>query len=119
MNSYALTGIAIGAGIFAVIAGYYVINEVGLSDSSGEAIVVDKHYTPSGTSYRTTVVNNQTIVQPQATGDIYAVVYEIDGQQLLGTHDEALYEKLQIGDSVIVTFKTTRITQQKRVIDVQ
>lgn len=119
MNSYALTGIGFGAFIFIGIAGFYSINHLGLASSTATATVVDKHYTPSGTSYRTTVVNNQSIVQPQKTDEIFAVVYEIDGEKILGVHNKTLYDRLEINDEVIVTITTTRITQQTLVIDVK
>lgn len=117
-NSFSYIGIGIAVLFFLAIGGFYAINDLGLREITTSARVIDKHYTPAGSTYRTTVINGQTIVQPQGTDDIYAVSFEINGQAKLGLVSKEQYEKIEPGAQVIITAKAKRITRELEVVSV-
>lgn len=115
---FSYIGIGIAAIIFIAFGAFHAVNEYGLQEFTTEAVVLDKHYTPPGSTTRTTVVNNQTIVQSHGTDEIYAVSFEIDGLQHLGLLTEDQFEEVEIGTQVLITARTKRITKDMQITHV-
>jgi hypothetical protein len=117
-SSFSYIGIGIAVAFFLLMGLFFAINELGLKEFTTEATVLEKQYTPSGSTYRTTVINNQTIVQPQGTDEIFAARFDVGGVDQLGLLSQEQFEGLEIGKRVIITARKKRITQDMQIVNV-
>lgn len=101
--------------------GYYAfqgIDRFGLSVQHGEATVIDKAYRPAGETYTTQVINGRTHRVPQATPEMFILTLDLDGEEAQAPVERDLYNRLQAGDQVSVSFIRRRITGNPEVTEV-
>ncbi|HMB90394.1 MAG TPA: hypothetical protein VKP65_06070 [Rhodothermales bacterium] len=101
--------------------GYYAfqgIDRFGLSVQYGEATVIDKEYRPAGQTYTTQVINGRTQQVPQATPEMFILTLDVDGEAAQAPVERDLYNTLQAGDQVSVSFIRRRITGNPEVTEV-
>lgn len=109
----------VGLVIVILVLGYGVctaVDRAALPVEKAQARVTAKRYLPPGKTYITQMINNRPLVIPQARGESFAVELDMAGTAAAAVVSKDLYERLQPGDEVTVTFSRTRI---RRRIEVQ
>ena len=101
--------------------GYYAfqgIDRFGLSVQHGEATVVGKEYRPAGQTYTTQVINGRTHQVPQATPEMFILTLDLEGEEAQAPVERNLYEAVNAGDEVSVSFISRRITGNPEITEV-
>jgi|GEM_PF-4781265 len=117
-STWLVPGLAVPAAIGLGVGLYFAVDRFAVPIRSSSAIVTDKRHTPPGETYRSVIVGDQTFVQTAGTGPTYAVVYERDGESVLGLHPKSEYEALSIGQRVELDTRLTRLTRRTVVVAV-
>jgi hypothetical protein len=98
---------------------YGAIDRVGLATQHGEAKVTGKQHTPGSTTYTTEVIGGRTMTRPNRNPDAYIVTLQLAGEATGGAVSRDLYESLQPGDQVHVSYRRTRVSKRLLVTDVK
>ena len=97
---------------------FFAANQLGLSDHSAQAMVLDKKHNESGKSYVTQVINGKSVVQAHETPETFVLVVEIDGEKALAFVDSDRFSEIEISQRLTVRYQRTRITGTIRVVAV-
>jgi hypothetical protein len=111
-----------GAVILVAVGGWYAfsaIDRMSLATHEARAAVTDKQHRPAGTTYTRTVINNRTVTLPQATAESWVLGLSLDGRDAYGFAARELYDAVNVGDSVQVSYQRRRITGGVQVVDVR
>ena len=92
--------------------GYGALDRVGLATRTAATVVKGKQFAKGATTYHTTVVGNQNLVQSDQRPDAYIVTFDVDGEQSGGAVSKELYDSLNPGDKVQVHFQRTRFSHR-------
>jgi len=90
--------------------GYSSFDKMGLETKTGMAKVVGKTYTPSGSTYRTVIVDGRSMTQPLVTPETYAISLQLDSESTVGLVDADKFESITEGDTVEVKYSRTRFS---------
>jgi hypothetical protein len=111
-----------GAIILVAVAGWFAFSALdrsALQTQEGRAAVTGKEHRPPGTTYTRTIINNRTVTLPQSTAEAFVLALSIDGGDAYGFTDRELYDAIEVGDSVSVTYQRRRITGAVQVIAIR
>ena len=111
----------VGAVILGLVALYFLfmaVDGAGLATQTAEAEVVGKEHRPPGRTYTRQVINKQTYTVPQDTPEMFVLALDMDGQRAEGVTDRALYERVESGDRVQVSYQRRRLTGAISVVSV-
>ncbi len=92
--------------------GYGALDRAGLAAQTAATVVTGKQFAQGSTTYHTTVIGNQNLVQADRNPDAYILTFDVEGEHTGGAVTRELYEALQPGDSVQVRFRRTRLTNR-------
>jgi len=115
--AYVLPTVALAA-----VLGYFVygaVNRFGLAIEQTEARVTGKQFAPGSTTYNTNIVAGRAWTQSWKNPDASVVKLDVNGVATGGVVTLQLYESLQPGELVHVSFKRTRFSKQILVTDVR
>jgi hypothetical protein len=98
---------------------FYAANTMGLENQTGTATVVGKEYRPAGVTYRVDQIGGKPRTVPQANPEKYLLKLSIGGKTLEHAVSRELYESLNSGDQVEITYRRKRITGAMQVIGVK
>lgn len=118
VNVMYVVGIVAMVGI-ALYVGFRAVDGWGLEERTGRALVVDKERVEPGSTYATQIIGGQRVVRRQATAELYVLRLELDGREAPAAVTADLFEAVEPGDEVSVTYEQRRITGTPRVLDVQ
>lgn len=117
---YIFSAVAIGAMV--LYFGWGAIDRMGLREEEGSAVVTGKQYNPPGTTYRTTIAAGRAWTMTDATSDSYVLTLNLEQAAgpvpTVALVSQALFEAVQTGDKLHVSFRHTRLTKQLQVIAV-
>lgn len=102
-------GAVVVAGVLLYVA-FMAVDGTGLSHQHGRAAVVGREYKPPGTTYSTQLIGGQTRAVPQVTSELYLLQLELDGRRVEAAVPKSLYDSIENGDEVSVTYQRRRIT---------
>lgn len=102
----------------ALYFGYAMLDRSALSTETAAAVVTGKQFMKGSTTYHSTLVGNQNVVQADQRPDAYYVTFEVDGEHTGGAVSRELYDALRAGDSVEVHYRRTRLSNRIVVTDV-
>jgi hypothetical protein len=111
----------LGPVILLLVGGWYAfsaVDSMGLSSTEGSALVTGKEHRPAGRTYTTTVINNRTMTVPHDTPEAFVLTLAVAGDTTQGAADRDLYEHIQVGDRVRVTYARRRVTGGVQVVKV-
>jgi hypothetical protein len=97
---------------------FMAVDGLGLEVQTGTAKVLGLEYREAGKTYTTEIINNRPYVRPQARPEMYLLKLDINGRETAGAVPRALYEAVQPGDQVRVTYQRRRITGLLQVLEV-
>lgn len=95
------------------------LDSFNLPKKNGSAVVVHKDHVPLKTGYRTEYIGGQTRVFPQVTPDAYLMTLRIGNELTRVPVDRDLFDTINNGDLVAVTYVRTRLTRKLQVSSVQ
>lgn len=98
--------------------GYGALDRAAVATKSATAVVTGKQFAKGSTTYHTTMVGNQNLVQADRNPDAYVLLFDLEGEHTGGAVSRELYDALQPGDSVRVRFRRTRLSNRILVTDV-
>ena len=110
----------VGAVLLVLVGGYYLfmaVDGMGLASAPGSATVTGKEYREAGTTYTRTVIGarGQSLTLPQAVPEMYILKLVVHGKETECAVTRELYESLEEGTVVDVTYEKRRITGQLQV----
>jgi len=111
-----------GAVAVAAILLYYVFMAVdgsGLAQSGGTAQVVGKEFREAGTTYAPQKIGNAVRSIPQAKEAMYILELDIEGTLTKGPVEKDLYDAVDEGEIVDVTYRKRRIMGTLEVVSVR
>jgi hypothetical protein len=103
------------------VVGYFAygtVDRVGLAPHAAQARVTSKEFTQGSTTYTTEVIGGRTMTRPTRNPDVYLVSLNLMGMSTGAAVSQQLYESLQAGDVVRVTYRHTRLSKRLLVTDV-
>jgi len=115
--AYAFPAVAL-AGVTVYLL-YSALNRFGLARHETQARVTGKQFAPGSTTYNTNIVAGQALTQSSRNPDAYIITLELNGVATGGAVTPQMYELLQPGELVHVTFKRTRFSNQILVTDIR
>ena len=96
--------------------GFAALDSLGLESRTGSALVTAKKHLPPSTTYTTTVINKRTMTIPHTTPEAFVLTLTVAGDTTEGTADREVYERIGVGDQVMVTYQRRRITGGVQVV---
>jgi hypothetical protein len=117
-NLWALIG---GVILVAVVVyfGFQAVDATGLAAQLGTATVISKEHKKAGKTYRTDIVAGQTRVIPQDTPEMYLVKLRIGDKETTHAVERDLFDSLNNGDQLAVSYQQRRFTGGVQVIRVE
>ena len=108
--------------IILIIVGLYflfqAIDGLGLETKKDSGTVVGREHREATMGYRTEIINSQPRPVRHYTPEKYVLKLDINGQQTEGTVSGSLFDAVQPGDRVVVTFQKRRLTGRLQVLEV-
>lgn len=117
-NAMYLVGVLTMVGV-ALYLGFTAVNGWGLSEKGGRASVVAKERVDPGSTYATRIIGGQRVVTRQETPELYVLELEMNGRRTPAAVAPGLFESVEVGDEVAVTYEERRITGALRVLSVE
>ena len=102
----------------AVYFAFGTVDRVGLTPHSAQARVTGKEFTQGSTTYTTEVIGGRTMSRPTRNPDVYLVTLDLMGTSTGAAVSRQVYESLQAGDVVQVTYRHTRLSKRLLVTNV-
>jgi hypothetical protein len=115
--TYALPAVALVAVLVYFL--YGAVDRFGLAVEKADARVTGKQVAAGSTTYHTSVVAGRSWSQSSTNPDPHIVSLDMNGVATGGVVTPELYQLLQPGDVVHVTFTRTRFSRQVLVTDVR
>jgi hypothetical protein len=115
--TYALPAVVLAAVVVYFL--YGALDRLGLASERTTARVTGKQIAAGSTTYHTSVVAGRSWTQSSTNPDAPIVSLEVNGVATGGVVTPELYQALQPGDTVQVTFTRTRFSRQILVTDVR
>lgn len=116
--AYILPALAFGAAL--LYYAYGAVDRVGLDTQETHARVTTKTYTPGSTTYHTNIVAGRAWTQSNQYPDAYVVGLEMDGGiTTVGVVPKELYDSLNTGERVRVSYTRTRFSGKVLVTEVR
>lgn len=106
----------VGAGLYSLFA---IMDGVALRTDAGAAAVVGKVHRDAARTYTTEIINGRGYVVPRTTPEMNVVQLDLSGRRAAHATDRALYEELETGDTVHVTYQRRRITGAVQILDLR
>lgn len=106
MYAFGMILLVAAAGWFAFSA----LDRMGLRYQESRAMVTAKERRAPGTTYTRTMINNRMVTLPQSMEETFVLVMSMDGGDAYGFADRELYDAIDVGDSVSVSYQRRRIT---------
>ena len=97
---------------------YGAADRLGLPSQDAEARVTTKNVAVGATTYHTNIVAGRAWTQSSVTPDSYVIGLDIDGLRTVGLVTQPMYDALNPGDRVRVTYSRTRFSNRLFVTDV-
>jgi hypothetical protein len=114
--------VGIGGVIVALCVAYWlfaIVDRVGLANERAAAVVLSKEHRGPGRTYLTQIVNNRPVVLPQETGELFALVLDVDGTTAEGSVDKSLFEAVEVNQKVDVVYQRRRLTGGLQIVSVR
>jgi hypothetical protein len=111
----------LGAVILVAVIGYFGfqgLDSYDLSKQTGAAVVTGKEHMASKKTYRTDYIGGRPQVIPQFTPDMYVIRLRIGNTDASAAVDRELFEAMNNGDQLAVTYQRTRFTGRLQVASV-
>ncbi len=97
---------------------FQAIVGLGLETKKDSGTVVGREHREATMGYRTEIINSQPRPVRHYTPEKYILKLDINGQQTEGTVSRGLFEEVQPGDRLQVTFQKRRLTGRVQILDV-
>jgi len=97
---------------------FLAVDGLGLTMQQGMATVLGHEHRDMVKGGRMDVIARQPMVVPYTTPEKYILKLEINGRQTEGTVSKSLFDAVQPGDRVQVTFQKRRLTGRVQILDV-
>jgi hypothetical protein len=111
----------VGLVIVVCVALYFLFqaaDSLALTDQTAPAKVVGKGYREAGRSYYTEIINGRPVAAPRTTPEAYVLKLTFDGCEVECPVSLVLYDAMNDGDQVHVTYQRRRITGALKVMSV-
>jgi hypothetical protein len=113
--------VILGAIILVCVAIYFSFTGVdgfALGNRKGKASVVSKEYRETKRGYSTEIIGGRTRTVPRVTPEMYVLKLKLDGKETEFAVEKGLYNAINVGDQVQVTYQRRRITGAIKIIEV-
>jgi hypothetical protein len=97
---------------------FLAVDGLGLQQQKYTATVVDREHRDAVMGNRIEIINRQPYVTPHVTDEKYILKLNVDGRRAEGVVRRSLFEAVQPGDQVQVTYQTRRLTGRIQVLAV-
>ena len=111
----------LGAVILAAVVLYFLFTAVdgmGLATQIDSAAVAGKQHRPAARTSTPQVINGRTVNVPTTTPELFLLELDLHGRRVRGAADRTLFEDVQTGDPVQVTYQQRRFTGALQVLAV-
>jgi hypothetical protein len=115
--TYALPAVALAAVLLYFL--YGAADRFGLETEQTDARVTGKQFAAGSTTYNTKVVADRAWTQSSTNPDAHILLMDVNGVATGGVVTPQMYESVQPGELVHVTFTRTRFSKQVLVTDVR
>jgi hypothetical protein len=102
----------------ALYFGFMAVDGFGLETRTASAVVKGKDYRPAGQTYTTQVINNRAYTTPHTTAEMHLLLLDLSGENAAWDADQRLYDELEAGDEVHVSYQRRRLTGALQVLNV-
>ena len=112
-----ILGAVILVGVLGWMA-FQALDGLALPTTTAPARVVGKGYRAAGKTYTTTIVNNRPLVVPHTTPEAWIVDLELADARAPAVVPQETFDRLAVGDSVLVTLARRRLTGGVMIVSV-
>ena len=113
--------VILGAVIVVCVALYFsftAVDGVALGNQKGLATIVNKEHRGTKRGYSTEIIGGRTKAVPRVTPEMYILKLKLDGKETEFAVEKDLYNSVNAGDQVQVTYQRRRITGAIKIIEV-
>jgi hypothetical protein len=113
--------VILGAIIVICVVFYFSFTSIdgfALGNRKGKASVVSKEYRETKQGYSTETIGGRTRTVPRVTPEMYVLKLKLDGKETEFAVEKGLYNAINVGDQVQVTYQRRRITGAIKIIEV-
>jgi hypothetical protein len=118
-NPFAYIFPAVALAAVTLYFAYGAVDRAGLSTYQAEARVTGKQFTPGSTTYTTDVIGGRSVTRANQNPEAYIVNLDMGGEQTGGAVSKQLYDSLEAGERVHVSYRRTRVSKRILVTDVR
>jgi hypothetical protein len=108
--------------IILIIVGLYflflAVDGLDLETRNDAGTVIGREHREAARGHRMEIINNRPLVVPHTTGPKYVLILDIGGQPAEATVFGSLFDAVQPGDRLQVTFQKRRLTGRVQILDV-
>ena len=111
-----------GGVILIAVLGYFGfqgIDGFGLAQKAGTAVLTGKEHVPSKKTYRTDYIAGRPRVIPQFAPEMYLMKLRLAGDETSAAVDRAVFDAVNSGDQVAITYQQTRLTGKLQITSVR
>jgi hypothetical protein len=112
----------LGAVILVAVLGWMLFQAVdglALPTAVAPARVVGRGYQAAGKTYITQIINNRPLVTSQTRPEAWLVELDVVDSRAQAAVPQEMFDRLNIGDQVIVSFSRRRLTGTVMIVDVR
>ena len=111
----------LGAVILVAVAAYYAfasVDAMGLASQTATARVMGKDHRPMSQTYTREIIGGQMRTVPHVNPEMYILQLDLNGERASGVTDQLLFDRVNVGDTVKVTYQRRRLTRALQVVSV-
>lgn len=97
---------------------YIAIDSSGLPEQKGTAKIIAKEYKPPGQTYSRQVIGGRVHTLPMVTNEMYILHVNLNSQTTFCAVTKDIYDTLNVGDQIQVSYKQRRIKGTLQIIKV-
>jgi hypothetical protein len=98
---------------------FYAADSLGLDSRTGTAVITGKEYRPSGKTYTTERIGNNTRVIPHTTGEMYLLKLRVSNKDTAYAVSRDVYEATGEGNEVEITYQQRRLTGAVQIVEMK
>lgn len=91
---------------------YGAVDRAALPTLQADAQVTGKQRTPASTTYTTEVIGGRTMTRPTQNPEAYVLALQVAGEATGGVVSQELFDTVQPGARVRVTYRRTRLSRR-------
>ena len=101
---------------FLVYLGFTALNNLGLKEKTGPAVILSKDYHAVGKTYTTQKIGKRVMTIPRTTPEMYVLELKIEEKTATFAVSKQIYDGLDAGDQINAVYQRKRITGDVKVV---